>query len=165
MKPINPSAVTKTGGGILRIARIGFFALFFIYLLLGIVADSIKQKDVQVLIAGLGEQFLEPLQNTQEGMIKLNSDIEQGFFKDVWDYLNLYSNFYTIFLWLWIFYKILGFLLKDTAPPLIRIIFTLFIFYTACVLATVLVFKSNPNEPFIATYDIFKNLIQVFSKI
>jgi len=153
----------KAGGGFLRLARLGLFGFFLLYLFISIILTAISERDINIVIKELGEEFYNPLQTAQEFSFELQQDQEATFLGSIWEYWGFYFNIYKIYLWFWILLIPVNFIFKESNAPIIRFGVVLIIFYGIQVLFSVLYLKQSPEMPFIATKDILQGLVHIFT--
>lgn len=164
MSKIPISSGMKKGFSLFRIFKLSFLSLFLIYLIISISLTAYQERDFNIVVKELGEEFYNPIQTAQEYSIKIQEDKPKNFISSIWSYWGFYFNVYKIYLWISIIMLlIVNFLLKDSNPLIIRLIFAILIFLCIQLLFFALILKESPNNLFIAFSDIFKGIVYLFT--
>jgi len=162
MAKIPVSSGLRAGGGFLRFFKLIFFVLFFAYLLISIILTGIQERDFNLVVKELGEEFLSPVHTAQEFALEMQGS-DTGILGSLWKYWGFYFQLGKIYLWIWLLKKIADFFLLGTTAPLIRIGLALVVFFFIQTVYVVWILKESPDYLITAFKDIFNGLVHIFT--
>ena len=152
----------KAGFGFVRFFKIIFIGLFFAYLLVSIILTGIQERDFNLVVKELGEEFLSPVQSAQEFALEMQES-DTGFLGSLWDYWGFYFELMKIYLWIWLLKKIIDFFFQSTTAPIMRVGLALALFFGIQTIYVVWALGESPNYLFVAFKDIFNGLIHIIT--
>lgn len=160
-----PIQTLRLGGGLFsKIWRFKFAFFFFLYILISIIVIGIYQKDVNLVIEKLGNEFFNPIVSANDYISNVQNG--QGIFKNIWNYWGIYFQLYKLYLWIKILTLIWGASpFSNTSELFKNLGMGLITFYVLNVLYVVIFMKENPILPFTATWDIVLGLTQLIVNI
>ncbi|MBU1027940.1 MAG: hypothetical protein KKF48_02745 [Nanoarchaeota archaeon] len=162
MAKIPIGTIARGGFTFGKFFRLIFFALFFSYLLISIVLTGIQERDFNLVVKELGEEFLSPVQSAQEFALEMQGS-DTGLLGSLWDYWGFYFELAKIYLWIFILKRIADFFFQGTTPPIARIGMAFVVFFFIQTIYVVYYLGESPDYLFIAFKDIFNGLIHIFT--
>lgn len=158
-----PRVMNFASRGLFWYFKLGFMFLFLGYLFVSIVNSAIEEKDVNIIIERLGEEFMSPLENAQEYAIDIQNSENLNLFKSIWSYWGFYYNLYIIYLWIKIMkWIVLHFVIMDDSRRTNAYLGGIGLFLIIQYLYLALNGK-DPNILWQSWIEIFKGLNHLFS--
>lgn len=152
----------KAGWGFLKLIKLSLFALFFAYILISAISTGIKERDLNLVLRELGEEFLSPVISAQEVSLEIQNN-NTGFMGSLWDYWGFYSELFKIYLWIYVLKKVFDFLMHGTTPPILRIGLAAATFGIVQLIYITWILKEDPSYLLMAFKDILEGIISIFS--
>lgn len=152
------------GRGAARTASRGFkfwfkfsiISIFLLFIITNSAIVAIEAKDINVFFDDIGERFLSPFTKLSDYSIEV-VDGDSNFFS----YTGLISALFTIYLWFMVINKYLvGFFLRESNAPFIRMFFSIIIF-----VGIQLIYLAKTNQDFNILWQSFGDFFRALKVI
>lgn len=161
----------------LKFLPFGIFAIFLGLILLNATYASLQEHSLLPLINDVGKRFLLSTEQIDKdslmivqnkGLLTSTGSVFKDFFYNVYALLSLYSDFYVVYLWIWILYKIWG-SINANSGAFLNILLSFVTFIILQVLALLLVQEGDKKQlimiPFLAFLHFYQAIPYILNPI